>query len=75
MWKLLSEKGKFASIIGLITALPANAYTIVMFFQSKALTEPQLITIVVLNIIGWGWFILPSAIKIKGSKFELEVID
>jgi hypothetical protein len=75
MWKLLAEKGKISTIIGLVLSFPINGYALFAFFTKTALTQDQLWQIVIVNAVGMVWFILPSTIRIKGKGFEVEVID
>ncbi len=73
LWKLLAEKGKIATVIGLLLSLPANGLALWSLFFDKNLSHDQLWQIVIINAIGMVWFILPSKISIKSGK-GLEII-
>lgn len=72
-WKLLAEKGKIATIIGFCLSAPANGLALWSLFRNVNLSEDQLWQIIILNVIGITWFILPSKISIKSGK-GLEII-
>lgn len=73
IWKLLKEKGKIATLIGMFLSFPVNVYALYSLFTNTNLTESQLWQIVIINAIGMVWFILPSEITIKSGK-GLEII-
>ena len=72
---LLENKGRLATIIGLIFALPVEIKLTLSFYRNIELTRGQLITAAVLNGIAIIWFILPSIIEIKAGKFHFIVKD
>jgi hypothetical protein len=73
LWKLLSEKGKIATLIGFFFAAPANVWAIWNLYKSIIVTIDQLWVVVIINSISIVWFILPSEISIKSGK-GLEII-
>lgn len=84
IWKGLGEKGKFATIIGLLFATPYNAKFMWDFFsgsfvnlfienQDKAFA--YLVALAVINGIAMAWFILPSRVTFEGGKFKFLVED
>lgn len=73
IWKALKEKGKLATIIGFIFAIPANGWAILKLYKGAIVTIDQLWTVVIINSIAIVWFILPSEISIKSSK-GLEIV-
>lgn len=73
LWNLLAEKGKIATIIGVVLSMPVNSYALYSLFTNSNLSESQLWQIVIINSIGMIWFILPSEITIKSGK-GLEII-
>lgn len=75
IWEMLDKKGRIATIIGFCFAAPINGKVIFDFFKGNIATVESLYSAIFINVIAIIWFILPSSIKIKGSKFELEVID
>ena len=76
IWKGLGEKGKFATIIGLLFALPVNIRFIIAFFNGVEYSRESLINLAVMNCIAMVWFILPSRVTIRaGEKFEITVED
>ena len=72
-WSLLKEKGKIATIIGFLFAIPANGWAIWNLYTGAIVTIDQLWVVVIINSIGIVWFILPSEISIKSGK-GLEII-
>jgi len=75
IWEMRGEKGKIASIIGFIFVLPANCRTTWLYISGTAFTKEELTVLVVVNMVGMIWFMLPSKIVISGSPFKLEVLD
>ena len=75
LWNALDKKGRIATIIGLLFALPYNARFMWDFFHGVEYSRGQLEMVVIVNAIGWIWFILPSKITISGPKFNLTVED
>lgn len=75
IWDSLDKKGRIATIIGFLFAVPVNAKFLYMFFKGFELTNQMLISMMVYNAIGMVWFILPSRISLKSEKFTLEVED
>ncbi len=74
-WNILAEKGKIATIIGFLFACPANVWAVWKLYRKVMVTIDQLWVVVAINIIGMMWFILPSKISIKSTKFQLTVED
>jgi uncharacterized membrane protein len=74
-WKIWGEKGKIASIIGFFLTVPANIRTTWLYFHGVTFTKEDLTVLVVMNMIGIIWFILPSSITISGTPFKLEIED
>jgi len=72
-WESLKEKGKIATIIGFIFAIPANGWAIYKLYRGTIVTIDQLWVVVIINSIAIVWFILPSEISIKSGK-GLEII-
>lgn len=81
LWKALGEKGKLATIIGTLHIVPAQIYFVYMLvtkgFVGMEYEALQNIMSIygVINLIGILWYILPSKISIKGSKFEVIIED
>ncbi|MCP4393976.1 MAG: hypothetical protein GY804_06900 [Alphaproteobacteria bacterium] len=75
LWEALAEKGKIATIIGFLFALPANGWAVYKLYNEELVTIDQLWVVIAINIIGMFWFMLPSEISIKSSKFQLIVKD
>ena len=75
MWEMWGEKGKIASIIGFFFTVPANIRTTWLYFEGTAFTKEDLTVLVVMNMIGIVWFVLPSKITVQGTPFKLEVLD
>ncbi len=75
LWNYIAEKGKIATIIGFFFALPANIWAVLKLWGEEIVTIDQLWVVIAINIIGMFWFMLPSEISIKSSKFQLVVKD
>ena len=76
LWKIMGEKGKFATLIGLLFALPANTKFLISFFSGVTYSYDALLNLAILNGVAMVWFILPSRISIKGGKgFEIVIED
>ena len=73
--KLLKQKGILATIVGIITTVPVNAYYALVVFDGGALSSPQERTVLIINIIGWIWVILPSKVSIKSKLGEIVIED
>ncbi len=72
-WDILAEKGKIATVIGFIFAIPANGWATWQLYRGNMVTIDQLWIVVIMNSIAIFWFILPSEISIKSGK-GLEII-
>ena len=75
LWNALKEKGKIATIIGFILAIPANGWAIWNLYNGAMVTVDQLWVVVIINSIAIVWFILPSEISIKAKSLEIIVKD
>ena len=75
LWQELDHKGRIATIIGILFALPYNARFMYHFFTGVFYSREGLETVIIVNVLAMIWFILPSKIIIKGPKFELIVED
>ena len=75
VWELWGEKGKVASIIGFCFTVPVNIRITWLYFQGTQFTKEDLTVLVVMNMLGMIWFILPSSISISGTPFKLEIKD
>ena len=75
LWNALKEKGKIATIIGFILAIPANGWAIWNLYKGAMVTIDQLWVVVIINSIAIVWFILPSEISIKAKSLEIIVKD
>ncbi len=75
MWKILKEKGKLATLIGLFLSAPVNIWALIRLFNDLFVSESQLWQIVIINTVGMVWFILPSKISIEGKGLKIEVVD
>lgn len=74
--KILQDKGKIATIIGLVFAFPINIkFTIDYFMRAVEYTRGELTALCVFNAVAMVWFILPSRVIIKGPKIEITVED
>jgi len=75
-WKALAEKGKIATVIGFLFVAPINAKVVWDFFHGGInYTEAQTQTLLLVNIIGWVWVILPSSITMTAGNFKFEIKD
>jgi hypothetical protein len=72
---ILEKKGSIATVIGFLFALPVNTFFTIQFFRNNVMDDAQLKGIIVMNIIGMCWFILPSVIEIKSKLFEITIKD
>ena len=75
LWDALDHKGRLATVIGFIWALPYNVKFTIDFFGGVFYSREQLETVIVVNILAMIWFILPSKITIEGPKFKFIVED
>lgn len=76
LWGLIKEKGKIATIVGFLFTLPYNGKFMYDFFTGGTdYSNDQLTFLVIVNVIGIAWFILPSKITMKGGKFKFIVED
>lgn len=75
VWKELEHKGRIATVIGLVWALPFNIKTTIDWFSGIFYNHEQLYVVIVVNMLAMFWFILPSMLLIKGPKFEIRVED
>lgn len=71
----MEKKGILATIIGLLFATPINIRLCFNFYHSIAMTDGQLKTAAVMNLIAMCWFMLPSEISIKSKLFTLVIKD
>ena len=75
LWNALKEKGKIATVIGFIFAIPANGWAIWNLYSGTIVTIDELWVVVIINSIAIVWFILPSEISIKAKSLEIIVKD
>lgn len=75
MWKLLAEKGKIATLIGLLLALPSNIWFLWKFFHLSELSVSTLESLAIINGLAMFWFMMPSTIKIVSKALTIEIID
>lgn len=75
LWAMLEAKGKFATAMGVLLAIPVNARAVWEYFTNVEMTEAKLYALVIVNMIGWVWVILPSKISVKGKAFEFTIED
>lgn len=75
LWEALDHKGRLATIIGFLWALPYNVKFTVDFFSGVFYSRDQLESIIIVNALAMIWFILPSKIIIEGPKFKIVVED
>lgn len=75
LWDMLDKKGRVATIIGFMFAIPVNAKFLYLFFKGVELTNGMLTSMMVYNAIGMVWFILPSKILVKSDKLTIEIED
>lgn len=76
LWSALGSKGKLATIIGVLFAIPANAWAIWKLYAGVLVTVDELWVVVIMNIASIAWFILPSEISLKSGKgLELTIKD
>ena len=80
MSKLFENKGKLATIIGLLVSLPFTLYYEVQVMIGGLpddITKLQYLmgSILTINLIGIVWFMLPSKIKIDGKWIKVELED
>ncbi len=72
---ILEKKGILATLIGIMFAAPINAKLCYNFYRSISMTDGELKTAAVMNLIGMLWFMLPSVIEIKSKLFEVIIKD
>jgi hypothetical protein len=70
-----NRKGIIATWVGMIVSIPVNVRSVYQYFKNIEFTEQALIALVVFNVIGVIWFILPSKISIKAGKVEIIIDD
>lgn len=72
LWKSLSEKGKYSTIIGFVLGvITTGIFTWYLVKNKDFIYLPF--------VLGWGFsitfFILPSEVKVKAKDFELDIKD
>ena len=72
---LFEKKGIVATWVGIAVCVPVNVGVTVAYFKNSAMSEQQLATAIVINIIGVIWFMLPSVIEIVMGKFKFLLKD
>lgn len=72
MWKLLAEKGKFATIIGFILAVVATVVMSILLIKDQ---DYKYVPFIITFSISIVFFILPSSFKVKFKDFEIEIKD
>jgi hypothetical protein len=75
LWDILAEKGKIATVIGFVFAIPANGWAMWKLYRGTIVTVDQLWIVVVINAIAIVWFVLPSSIIIKSTRLQIEIKD
>jgi len=75
LWEALDHKGRIATIIGFLFALPYNMRFMWDWFSGVFYSREQLEMVIIVNVLAMVWFILPSTITIEGPKFKIEVKD
>jgi hypothetical protein len=75
LWEGLDHKGRIATIIGFLWALPYNVQFLLDWFNGIFYTREQLEGVIIVNVLAMIWFILPSKIIIEGPKFKIQVED
>ena len=75
LWNALDKKGRIATVIGILFTAPYNFKFMWDFFAGVDYSRGELEALIIANVIGWVWVILPSKITISGPKFNLTVED
>jgi hypothetical protein len=75
LWTLLESKGKISTLIGMLLALPTNGRAVYEYFTNVEMSEQKLYSLLIMNVIGWVWVILPSYIALKSKAFTFEIKD
>jgi len=77
LWLALGEKGKIATIVGMLMGVPCAVwlYARLFFFREVPITEAEKDLIIMIQLFAIGWFMMPSSIKIISKLFTIEVVD
>lgn len=75
IWKMMGDKGKFATLIGLAFSVPANAHFLIAYFNDIVVSSASMENLLWMNAIGFMWFILPSRLTVKGPSIEISIED
>ena len=73
--EFFKNKGVLATATGLIFALPINIKLTTAFFKNVEMSDGQLKTAAIMNLIAMLWFMLPSLIEIKSNLFTITIKD
>jgi hypothetical protein len=69
------NKGVFCTILGIAFAMPINIKIIINFYKQIEMSNQSLTGAFVLNIIAWGWVMMPSVIVLKAKLLEFRIED
>ena len=75
IWQALDHKGRIATIIGFLWALPYNVKFLIDWFAGIEYSHAMLESVIIVNVLAMIWFILPSKITMKAKSFEFTVED
>lgn len=76
LFKLFEHKGIFATIIGIFISMPINIKVVYEFFSKGIIyTAEELVGVIIINLIGISWVVLPSYIIFEGGKIKFEIKD
>jgi hypothetical protein len=69
------NKGIVCTILGIAFGAPINIKIILNFYKQIEMSNQTLLAAVALNIIAWGWVMMPSVILIKSKLLEFRIED
>ena len=72
IWDKLTEKGKIATIIGMIIGIPSSIIMVVLLIVNQDFIYIPFVIAFSISII---FFILPSSFRVKFKDFEIEIKD
>ena len=75
IWEALDHKGRIATIIGFLWALPYNVKFLIDWFAGIEYSQAMLESVIIVNVLAMIWFLLPSKIIMKAKGFEFTVED
>ena len=78
--RFFKSKGILSTMLGILFAGSINLKVIMDFWDNSYPTDQTQATIIAIiaftmNVIGWGWVMLPSVIKLKAKMLEFTIED